>query len=610
MIQPLPYLVVFSLSLISLNSYAGTFDEKVPLVSLNNKTQEYKPISQILLFEDKSGELNFEQIQSMWRSFEPNKAKIINAGTTSSALWCMIRVKNETNEKWYIEIGEPYIDYIDFYSVDKEGKTKLIKTGLGRSFNRRSIKINQFILPLDLALNEEKMFFIRAKSYTILKLPMVISTLENHFEINHKEDLTNGIYFGLIFALSLYNLFVFLLLKDRTYLYYVFYINFLGATISWLRGYSPEFLNIIPPNLNHGNSYAAFTFVFLTLFTHSFLNLGKIAPYHKWISMVFFVISLTTIALTAFGHYYSSFFFIMIIVTINLPYIGFFGIYALKKGFRPATFYILGFTFFTLGDFIFIMGENAKIQQTLLSDYSLQIGSSVEAIILSFALANKLNIFKKEKEETQAKALAQANEFSKELIQTQEAERKRIAGELHDSVGQSLSLLKNRITLLKKDMQEQTSLDELNDVVSNTIQEIRSITYGLRPFQLDLLGLTQSLRSLTEDVSEACEIKFQTKIDNIDGLISKDEEILIFRIVQECLNNISKHSLATEAIVEIKNPNNKIEITIEDNGIGIENRINGNGFGIIGIKERVNMLQGELEILSNQPKGTKVRVYI
>jgi signal transduction histidine kinase len=164
--------------------------------------------------------------------------------------------------------------------------------------------------------------------------------------------------------------------------------------------------------------------------------------------------------------------------------------------------------------------------------------------------------------------------------------------------------------MLKKDLGKQPSLDELNELVSNTIQEIRSITYGLRPFQLDLLGLTQSLKSLTEGVAEAGEIKFQTKIDNIDGLVSREAEIYIFRIVQECLNNISKHSHASEALVEIKNPADKINIVIEDNGIGIEKKPNGNGFGIIGIKERVTILNGKLEIISNEPKGTKIRIQI
>jgi signal transduction histidine kinase len=299
----------------------------------------------------------------------------------------------------------------------------------------------------------------------------------------------------------------------------------------------------------------------------------------------------------------------MFIVSINLPYIAFFGIYALKRGFRPAIYYLLGFTFFTLGDFIFIISENSKIQQTLLGDYALQIGSSIEAIILSFALANKLNIYKKEKEETQAKALAQANEFSKTLIKTQEEERKRIAGELHDSIGQSLSLLKNRITLLKKNIKISASLDELNDTVTSTIQEIRSITYGLRPFQLDLLGLTQSLKSLIEDVAESGEVKFSIKIDNIDGLLAKDAEINVFRILQECLSNISKHSQANEVKVEINN-NGRIEILVEDNGIGLNFPGKRNGFGIIGIKERVHILNGQIDITDNQPKGTKVHIYL
>jgi signal transduction histidine kinase len=177
-------------------------------------------------------------------------------------------------------------------------------------------------------------------------------------------------------------------------------------------------------------------------------------------------------------------------------------------------------------------------------------------------------------------------------------------------VGQSLSLLKNRILLLKRDLRDNNSLDEISNVVTGTIQEIRSITYGLRPLHLDMLGLTQSLKSLAEDTSEATQIKFNTQIDNIDGLFTKEDEINIYRIIQECVNNITKHSKASEVNLLINKHNGKILIQIEDNGIGIENGRNGKGMGMVGISERVNLLKGNIEIKSSQTEGTRIKIFI
>jgi signal transduction histidine kinase len=335
------------------------------------------------------------------------------------------------------------------------------------------------------------------------------------------------------------------------------------------------------------------------------------APQLKKIEVVYFVFNFIGLIINILGFYRIGIYFVMLwVVIFSLPYVLWFGINAIKKGFRPAGFYILGFSIFALGDFIFMLHENAILPQNFLTHYSLQMGSSFEAMILSFALANKLNSFKLEKEKTQALALARANKFSKELIETQENERKRIAGELHDSVGQSLSLIKNKIILLQKGLNKGNPLAELNEVVSKTIQEVRSISYGLRPFHLDVLGLTQSIKSLVEDVSDSSNIDFSINIENIDNLFSKEAEINIFRIIQECLNNISKHSKATQAAVSITHSGEYVEFLIRDNGTGIVNQNGESGMGLIGIKERVNFLNGKLEIGNNEPKGTSVRIIV
>jgi signal transduction histidine kinase len=115
---------------------------------------------------------------------------------------------------------------------------------------------------------------------------------------------------------------------------------------------------------------------------------------------------------------------------------------------------------------------------------------------------------------------------------------------------------------------------------------------------------------LVEEVAESSETNFNMTVENIDHLFSKEAEINIFRIIQECLNNISKHSKATQASVKIMHSDKYVRILIEDNGIGIGNYNGESGLGLRGIKERVNFLNGTLEIESNVPTGTSIRINI
>jgi signal transduction histidine kinase len=310
------------------------------------------------------------------------------------------------------------------------------------------------------------------------------------------------------------------------------------------------------------------------------------------------------------GYSFIGFKVLMLEVVFMVPYVLLMGIKSWKAGIKVGRFYILGFGSFVVCDFIFILKENGVVPVNLFTEYSLLFGSSMEAIVLSFALAYKLNTFKKEKEQTQAMALAKANEFSKQLIKSQEDERKRIAAELHDSVGQSLSVIKNRTVLLQKDPSKPASIDEIGDIVTQTIEEVRNISYGLRPYQLDLLGLRQAIITLIEEVSDSTVISFSNEIDLVDGLLTKEAEINVYRIVQECLNNIVKHSEATEASITLQKKGQFIELLIEDNGKGLKETSVGKGFGLIGIKERANILHGEVAIQNMAPSGTSISILI
>jgi signal transduction histidine kinase len=186
-------------------------------------------------------------------------------------------------------------------------------------------------------------------------------------------------------------------------------------------------------------------------------------------------------------------------------------------------------------------------------------------------------------------------------------------------LSQSLVIIKNRaaLSLKKKDNAEHAfeQLEEITQSATEAIDEAKEIIHNLRPIQLDRLGLTKAISAMLRRVAETHEIRFQTDIETIDNLFSKDAESSVYRILQESINNVVRHSAATEAAVKIKRGANRIEILIKDNGKGfaIDSMNNGaerGSFGLTGIKERARLLGGEAFVESSIGKGTTVQIVL
>ncbi|HST24311.1 MAG TPA: two-component regulator propeller domain-containing protein, partial [Blastocatellia bacterium] len=211
---------------------------------------------------------------------------------------------------------------------------------------------------------------------------------------------------------------------------------------------------------------------------------------------------------------------------------------------------------------------------------------------------------------------AEREAFSRRLIESQEGERKRIAAELHDSLGQNLLIVKNwaliGLNALEKENPAREHLHEISETTSLALDEVREIAHNLRPYQLERLGLTNTIEHMVRQVKNSSDIEFITEIDNIDGLLSKESEINLYRVVQECVNNILKHSAATNAWVLIKRTANGAQITCRDNGQGFDSEASSRkgGTGLTGMAERVRMLGGRYTMETAAGKGATIRVTI
>ncbi len=209
--------------------------------------------------------------------------------------------------------------------------------------------------------------------------------------------------------------------------------------------------------------------------------------------------------------------------------------------------------------------------------------------------------------------------FSRRLIDSQEQERKRFAAEMHDGLGQSLVIIKNRarLSLRQADPTEAMigHLENISETASQAIQEAKEIAFNLRPHLLDRLGLTKTIESMLGKVFSASGIEFEAEIDIIDGVLEKESEILLYRIVQECANNIVKHSQAGKAFLKIERDERILTVKISDDGRGFDpsaskNDLSKRSFGLIGIGERTRLLGGKLNLESAIGKGTFVSITI
>lgn len=236
------------------------------------------------------------------------------------------------------------------------------------------------------------------------------------------------------------------------------------------------------------------------------------------------------------------------------------------------------------------------------------------------AIAGSIGLIFKRRLDQAHRARRAQEAFSRQLIESQEAERKRIAAELHDSLGQNLLVIKNYALMAlntgngENPMREHVA--EISDAATLSIEEVRQIAHNLRPYQLERLGLTNTLQTMLRQIANASDIGFSVEMDPIDGLLSKEEEISLYRIVQEAINNILKHSGAKEASVRIKRSGDEIQMTIADDGHGFrlepagKAELQKRGFGLTGSAERVRMLGGTQTIQTAPGEGTTIHITI
>ncbi len=264
-----------------------------------------------------------------------------------------------------------------------------------------------------------------------------------------------------------------------------------------------------------------------------------------------------------------------------------------------------------------IMRDQMELSVRRLTDYVERAENLVSTvgIALNFLVSNLKGIGLKLEEMQQRQLLGLR------IIRAQEEERKRVAREIHDGPAQSMANLVLRAEICEKMMERRPEdlrmeLLSLKEMVKDSLQDVRKIIFELRPMVLDDLGIIPALnRYIAEFEKESnLSVEFITTGNN-QARLSSTLEIAVFRIVQEALSNVKKHARANLVIVHVEQMESQINLRVKDDGQGFDlaqvmEGNKGDSFGLLGMRERVELLEGELKIVTGPQQGTDIFVKI
>lgn len=536
--------IPFTLFLVNVNNCFSNPFNQYSDVNKNIKLNET-----FLVLEDTSNLLGIQEILQS-EEFQKKNTNILNLGLSNSTFWIKFYIKNNTEEeKLLIEIGNGYIDLTELFYI--EGN-QIRTQSLGRTykFNNRKYKVPSLIFDLPIKPGEAKVFFLKIKSKGQIFLPITIGSRISQFHHLKNKDIIMAIYFGSIMIMIIYNLFIFFSIKDKSYLFYVGYISFIMLSVLNIHGYLFQYFWPDHPWVNNYiyTILPSLCGILAVYFMTSFLQTKIFAPrkhklfkYNIW----FFII---VIILSLFNFYNFS----ITAMRINLLAGSFLAIYTgfelFKKGHKPANFFLIGWSTFLFSLIAFELTEIGIIPSTKFTTYYLIFGSIVEAVFLSFALANRINVLQEDNKQKQEEIIKHLRDNEKYLVAWQEASVNAEKLKKESLVSQYESL-KNQVNphFLFNSLNVLTELLYQNqDQAAIFIKELANVyRYLLENRNKELVELQQELDFINAFVF-LLKIRFDTNL-NVNVDLPENSDILIAPLtLQLLIENAIKHNVISE----------------------------------------------------------------
>ncbi|WP_172150151.1 MULTISPECIES: hybrid sensor histidine kinase/response regulator [Pseudomonas] len=395
------YLLILLFAVWPLCASAVVFDEHTRMLPLGQAMQ---------VFEDVRGDASIDEVTSsaLQASFRPHDKPVLNAGYSRSVFWLRLDLEYRPQrpdglggpQPWLLELAYPPLDRLDLYLPDAQGKFQLAqRTGDGLPFASRQIKHHNYLFELDLQPQQPQRVYLRLQSQGSIQAPLSLWAPTAYLEEQPARIYVLGIIYGVLLVMLIYNLFIFLSVRDASYLYYILYIASFGLYQVSVNGAGIEYF--WPDNPWWANAATPFLIgsaaLFGCQFARSFLHTSEHSP---WVDRTLLLLmasgaGVMILALTvsyALSLRLATYLALLFTVVVFVA-----GVLAWLRGMRVARYFIIAWSAFLLGGAINSLMVLGYLPNMFLTMYASQLGSALEVGLLSLALADRINAMKEER---------------------------------------------------------------------------------------------------------------------------------------------------------------------------------------------------------------------
>lgn len=351
------------------------------------------------------------------KTFIPCQTEILNLGNTAHTVWMRFSVSGSTEKEIYLEIAAPLLSQLEIFEVTHGAAKQLFNGSSLRPFRERKINSENWLLDLALKDSAETSIYIKGQSLYPFQIPVSLSAKNKFVEVNQLHNLFWGLYIGVMIFAFIYNFFIYLSVKERIYLYYLFYILSSVLFYIGLEGFGFKFLWPNQPGVNPMVPVlVSITNCVITLFAFSLLQITRRQKVLYYMGCTFIGIFIVIAIMNIAGAFVIALSLSQLFSLLICFYFIALGIISLRRGVPSAKYFLIAWSAFLILVILFILALNNVVPSTFFNTHGIFLGHMAEVLLLSFALANRINILKAENEKKQREIIVQFEE--NQLLQT------------------------------------------------------------------------------------------------------------------------------------------------------------------------------------------------
>jgi signal transduction histidine kinase len=576
--------IIFISGLLALSGLShGIIDS----IILNDSSTQTALSNNAFYLEDITGEYSLSDIVELDESnFELLTEEFLNQGFTSSTYWLMFSLLDKTIDKktqsWNLETTYTLLDYLDIYIVDENKNIEHIKLGDIYPYSQRPIDHRNFIVPISLYDNERKDIYVRISTSSSMQVPIFIWHPDYFFEAHSTEQYGLGLYYGMMLVMFSYNFFLWFSIRDPNYLWYIGYLAAFATLQATVSGLSYQYLW---PNSPWIESIApqisiALVVFFGTEFTRRFLHTRKYHVVADNLLRSVLVLSAIVFLLSFIADTATVMALAKVVIVAFLLFILYASVAMFLRGHRQARFFLAAWVSLILG-VLFTTGMILGIfPNTFLMTHASKIGSIIEIILLSFALADRIKVIENEKKIIEFSA-QQALECTNKKLK----ENDRLKDEFLATISHKFRTPLNTIIGCLKLTQLEISQENINmakgsaNEMLNLVDQVLSYNEfqtGNFIVKVAAINLPEFLENIDNNMQQACAVKgitFSIKNDDCNPKTIITDKKRLFQAINPILDNALRFNdrghISLSVHIKYVDKQYLLLLKIEDSGIGI-----------------------------------------